>query len=141
MKALILGLALLTGACSQSAQQPAQHAIDRAPHVQGAVVLVRTPRHLEAALETADTMRSDARFRSFRVLVCGEAVNALLTGSEFEPSLQKARSAGVHITACGMSLRELGVDAQKLSPAVDVVPNALAEALRLQADGWVSVEL
>lgn len=108
----------------------------------GAVLLVRTPKHLRAAIRTAhEGLAGGSGFARYRIFVCGDAVTAIQKGSALEPELFDAKSAGVAITACGMSLAEQGVRPEALSAAIDVVPNALAEVLRLQSLGWASVEL
>lgn len=43
--------------------------------------------------------------------------------------------------ACGLSLKELEVDPGTITEQVEIIPNALADVLRMQADGWISVEL
>lgn len=117
-----------------------------APHAsRGVVLLVRTPRHLEAALATADTLRaSDTTSntpRPIHVIACGDAIESVLRDAAAEPRLRAAAARGVVITACGMTLEEKGIDAARLSAAVNVVPNGLIEAIRLQEAGFVSIEL
>jgi intracellular sulfur oxidation DsrE/DsrF family protein len=46
----------------------------------------------------------------------------------------------VRVAACGISLERAGVDPSALVPSVEVVPNGLVEVLRLQRDGFLSVE-
>ena len=52
-----------------------------------------------------------------------------------------ARDQGTRVAACGLSLAERHVAPESLTPLVEIVPNALAETLVLQAEGYVSVEL
>lgn len=135
---------LVAAACStaSASRGVAPTSATSAHAVAGGVLLVRTPRHVRVALETIETLRSqDPRFSQFRVLVCGEAVQALTAGGELEPRLRAARVAGVAIAACGLSLTDLGMDPATLTDLVEVIPNALVEVMRLQADGWISVEL
>lgn len=102
----------------------------------GAVVLVGTVPHLRVALATAQS----AGFDQYRVLVCGEAVTALEAGSELESALRQGLAAGVVVSACGLSMAKFDVTEDALVDGVDTVPNALAEDLRLQREGWISVE-
>lgn len=143
---LFLAGAMLASACAPpraegATPKPAHATSETARHV-GAVILVRTPRHLSAAMKTArEGLADPAGFARYRILVCGEAVSAIQVGSALEQPIREAVANDVQISACGMSLTELHVDATSLVDAVDVVPNALAEALRLQSLGWASVEL
>lgn len=111
----------------------------------GVVLLVRTPRHLVAALDTADTMRASAAAssasRPFHVIVCGDAIESVLRDAAAEPRVRAAVASGVVIAACGMTLEDKGIDAAQLSASVTLVPNGLIEAIRLQEAGFVSIEL
>lgn len=130
-------------ACTSVASVPAKSAGDRVQReVAGAVLLVRTPRHVRVAIDTAFEMgKQDPRFQQFRVLVCGEAVQALKAGGELEPLLRSAREQQIRVSACGLSLKELAIDPATITDTVEIIPNALSEVLRMQADGWISVEL
>ncbi len=108
-----------------------------------AAFLVRTPQHIKAAIKTGRETRAGHGFQTNRIaiVVCGKGVNALRKESELAPVLRKAMSEKVDIKACGMSL-----DNQKLRPAalldgIKVVPNGLTEMLRLQAAGYLTVDL
>ena len=140
LTAIALLAAGLSG-CAPS-QVPSSVTAESEQTVAGAVVLVRTSRHLQVALKTASDLRAqDSRFTRFRVLVCGEAVGDLHAGGPFEERIRTARSQGTAVVACELALANRGVSRSTLSRAVEVVPNAVAEALLLQANGWVSVEL
>lgn len=107
-----------------------------------AVMLVQKPQHLKLALRTGAEMLAGKGLpaKVITVIVCGDEVTSLRAGSELEPDLVAARTAGVRIAACGISLERSGVDAKALSAAVEVVPNGLLEVLRLQHDGYLSIE-
>jgi len=107
------------------------------------VLLVREPQHLRAALKTADELRSGAEPETgtIEIIVCGKASSSLQAGSEMEAALREAAGEDVVITACGMSLKQTGIDPATLIDIVQVVPNGLTRALQLQAEGYLSVEL
>lgn len=139
--ALVLAaLLLLALAASAAKAQPAPEE-PAGPH--DVVLLVRTPRHLDAALKTAAELQTGDAFETGRieVIVCGEASAALQAGSDRAPALREAAARGVTITACGMSLASAGIDPSALADVVRVVPNGLVRALQLQAEGYLSVEL
>lgn len=140
LKAIIVLVAALSGCTPAQLTNSATASSEQS--VAGAVLLVRTSRHLQVALQTATDLRAqDSRFTRFRVLVCGEAVDELKAGGPLEERIRAARSQGTAVVACELALTNRGVQRSALSQAVEVVPNAIAEALQLQADGWVSVEL
>lgn len=133
------------GAPIGPAPAPVTSAPPTAPHAtRGVVLLVRTPRHLVAALETADTLRASdttSGTRPIHVIACGDAIESVLRDAAAEPRLRAAVARGTVVTACGMSLEEKGIDPARLSAAVTLVPNGLIEAIRLQEAGFVSIEL
>jgi intracellular sulfur oxidation DsrE/DsrF family protein len=45
------------------------------------------------------------------------------------------------VLACGMALENRDIDPDRLSSAVEVVPNGLAHALKREAAGYLSVDL
>ena len=75
------------------------------------------------------------------VVVCGEAVGAITKEGEHAALVRESHQAGVRVTACGLSLKEKGLAATALAPEVEVVPNGLTELLRLQAQGYRTLEL
>lgn len=106
----------------------------------GAVLLVRTDRHLRVALKTAAQLKA-ARPRQAHIIVCGEAVLALRRGSPLASELATAGQQGIRVVACGLALQEQGVQPGDLAESVAVVDNGLVEAISLQEQGLVSVEL
>ena len=107
-----------------------------------AVMLVQKPQHVKLALRTGAEMLGGKGLpaRAITVVACGEEVASLRAGGDLEPDLAAARSAGVRVAACGISLERAGLDARALSASIEVVPNGLVEVLRLQHDGYLSVE-
>lgn len=140
---LFTSIAAIAGACtprtSPGAGVPAESAHGGPVR---AVMLVQKAQHIKLALRTGAEMLAGKHLpaKAITVVVCGEEVASLRAGSELEPELAAARSAGVRIAACGISLDRAGIDAKALSPSVEVVPNGLVEVLRLQRDGYLSVE-
>lgn len=109
----------------------------------GAVLLVRTPRHLAMALKSGATLRTgpEVRVVVVEIIVCDEGVKALVTDAQLAMDIAAARGHGIHTRACGLSLERFGVDATTLPAGVNVVPNGLVENLRLQALGFLAAEL
>lgn len=146
IRALVVAAALVAGAgcgrpTSHDATAANSGAVARHDPIRVAM-LVQKRQHLQLALRTGAEMLAGRTLpaKAVTVIVCGDEVGSLRTGSELEPELVAARSAGVRIAACGISLERSGIGQQELSSAVEVVPNGLVEVLRLQRDGYLSVE-
>jgi len=138
---LCLGAAPLVSACATTAPASAALAAQQA-EPPGAVLMVRTERHVRAALRTVDDLaQASPALSEVHVLVCGPGLAALQQGSALTEPLQAAMAGGTRVAACGMSLENENIAPESLLPGVEVVPNALLEVLQLQARGYVSVEL
>lgn len=139
----VLALALALPALAAQPASPAALARRGAGTSERVLFLVQQPPQLKAALSTGQQALAGRGFpaREVEVLVCGPAITSLLTGEVMEPRLAEAKQAGIRVVACGLTLTEKGIAADKLSPSVAVVENGLVEALQRQAEGFRSVEL
>lgn len=128
------------GCARVAAEHPAPASEQAAPSV---VFLVRDTQQLGVVLETSKQMLAGEGFRvrEARVIVCGGAVSSLRRESELSPALEAAEAKGVEIGACGLSLQREGIEADALSPVVEIIPNGLIEVTRLQSLGFLSVVL
>lgn len=122
-------------ACARPAAAPV--ASERA----GVVILVQTAQHLDVALATARELLATNEATDVRVLACGQAVGALGADAAAANAIASRGHERVHVVACGISLERAGIAPSALAPGVEVVPNAIVEALRLQRAGFRSVEL
>ncbi len=118
---------------------------DKKPVGQDIVILVQKRRHLEVAIETLRQGQSadqNPRVRNGAIIVCGkEAMSALTKNSQSEEKVKQGHQAGLKIIACGLSLKEAGLNRENLLNEIAVVENGLWEVIRLQSSGYVSVEL
>ena len=142
----LLAVGLLAASLTQvsGCAAPVRHARARADDVvAGAVLLVRTPRHIHVAMKSATALLNGegVRVAAVDIVVCDEAVSALVQDQDLIGALESAHAQGVRTVACGLSLDRFGVDRGALPLFVDVVPNGIVEALRLQSRGFLSVEL
>lgn len=101
--------------------------------------LVLAPRPLKNVLATAQGIRKEGA--EVTVMVCGQAVASLISGGANETASNAASDDGVRVVACGLTLTELSVAEEKLTRGVEVVPNGLLEMLRLQEQGYRTVDL
>lgn len=101
--------------------------------------LVQAPRPLKNVLATAEALRKEGA--EVTVMACGQSVGSLVRGGGNEAASNRASDSGVRVAVCGLSLTELSLDAARLTRGIEVVPNGLLEMLRLQEQGYRTVDL
>lgn len=145
---LSLMMALLVGAMLAAvlAQTLEARAGDPGASVQkpaDVLFLVQNSKQAPVVLKTSIAMLGGKGFpaRHVAVILCGQSVTALTAGGELESLLEQSAAKGVRVEACGISLEQQKVERSHLSKSVEVVDNGLVEAIRLQARGYLSVEL
>lgn len=67
----------------------------------------------------------------------GKGVFAVMKDStQFKERIKIAKDKGVNIVVCNNSLKRLNIDPNQISSDVLVIPSAMAELIKKQADGW-----
>jgi intracellular sulfur oxidation DsrE/DsrF family protein len=100
-------------------------------------------------LSSADTTVQAAVFRQINnakaqvsdlqveVVFHGQAILAVLNDSlQFASRVKMAKEKGVNLAVCNNSLKRLKIDPSKLMPETTIVPSAVVELIKKQADGW-----
>ena len=100
-------------------------------------------------LSSADTTVQAAVFRQVNnaralvpdlqveVVFHGQAVFAVMNDSvQFASRVKLAKEKGVTLAVCNNSLKRLKIDPSKLMPETTVVPSAVVELIKKQAEGW-----
>ena len=100
-------------------------------------------------LSSADTTVQAAVFRQINnakvqvpdlqveVVFHGQAILAVLNDSlQFASRVKLAKEKGVTLAVCNNSLKRLKIDPSKLMAETTVVPSAVVELIKKQADGW-----
>lgn len=100
-------------------------------------------------LSSADTTVQAAVFRQINnakaqvpdlqieVVFHGQAVFAVMNDSlQFASRVKMAKEKGVTLAVCNNSLKRLKIDPSRLMPETTVVPSAVVELIKKQADGW-----
>ena len=100
-------------------------------------------------LSSADTTVQAAVFRQINnakaqvpdlqveVVFHGQAILAVLNDSlQFASRVKLAKEKGVTLAVCNNSLKRLKIDPSRLMPETTVVPSAVVELIKKQADGW-----
>jgi hypothetical protein len=100
-------------------------------------------------LSSADTTVQAAVFRQVNnaralvpdlqveVVFHGQAVFAVMNDSvQFASRVKLAKEKGVTLAVCNNSLKRLKIDPSKLMAETTVVPSAVVELIKKQAEGW-----
>lgn len=100
-------------------------------------------------LSSADTVVQAAVFRQINnarmqvpdlqveVVFHGQAILAVMNDSmQFAARVKVAKEKGVTLAVCNNSLKRLKIDPSKLMPEATVVPSAVVELIKKQAEGW-----
>jgi intracellular sulfur oxidation DsrE/DsrF family protein len=100
-------------------------------------------------LSSADTTVQAAVFRQINnaraqvpdlqveVVFHGQAILAVMNDSlQFASRVKMAKEKGVTLAVCNNSLKRLKIDPSKLMPETTVVPSAVVELIKKQAEGW-----
>lgn len=105
---------------------------------------VRKPRHISVATMTARQMLAgEAEVAADRVVIvaCGPAIRALADDSDRADTVRQGLESGVDYKACGVTVERMNFDASTFIDGVDLVPNGFVELIRLQKEGFHSMEL
>jgi intracellular sulfur oxidation DsrE/DsrF family protein len=71
------------------------------------------------------------------VVFHGQAVFAVMSDSlQFASRVKLAKEKGVTLAVCNNSLKRLKIDPSKLMAETTVVPSAVVELIKKQAEGW-----
>jgi uncharacterized membrane protein YphA (DoxX/SURF4 family)/intracellular sulfur oxidation DsrE/DsrF family protein len=143
---LAFGLLIFLGSCTTGtavAQSTATPGTVTNANGKKYAVLISQPNHLRAAVNTAETITKDSRYKreSFVVMACGKSVEAFVKGSDMAQEFEKGKAAGITYRVCGMSLKQFNIDASSLVDGVEVIPNGLTYMFDLQEQGYTTVEL
>jgi intracellular sulfur oxidation DsrE/DsrF family protein len=100
-------------------------------------------------LSSADTTIQAAVFRQINnaraqlpdlqveVVFHGQAILAVMNDSlQFASRVKLAKEKGVTLAVCNNSLKRLKIDPSKLMPETTIVPSAVVELIKKQAEGW-----
>jgi len=106
--------------------------------------LVRSPGMLPVVLMSArQSLNGEAEFSAAAadVIAVGPAVKGLTAGSRHADAVQSSLDAGVRVVACGLAMEKVGISDSELVDGVARVENGFHELLRLQNQGYVSLQL
>jgi hypothetical protein len=106
--------------------------------------LVRSPGMLPVVLMSArQSLNGEAEFSAAAadVIAVGPAVKGLTADGQHADAVARSLDAGVRVVACGLAMEKVGIAETELVDGVAVVPNGFHELLRLQNEGYVSLQL
>lgn len=141
--AILIGFGTIT-ACANptpvaNAEASAQQALAEQPA--RVVISVRNERHVMAALKAVEGLRAlDPPVEEIRILVFGEALYAIQKDGPWDEALNTAIREGVQVEACELAMNRLEVSPDTFVEGVSTVPHVFVESIRLQQEGWYSIE-
>lgn len=91
---------------------------------------------LKRAFTLASNMHEVLPTAKFEIVVYGPAVKMLTTFSDEIPMIQKVQSEGIHVIACGRSLKTEHLNANEMAPDVAVVPFGAVHIVNREKQGW-----
>jgi intracellular sulfur oxidation DsrE/DsrF family protein len=106
--------------------------------------LVRSPGMLPVVLMSArQSLNGEAEFSAAAadVIAVGPAVKGLTADGQHADAVARSLDAGVRVVACGLAMEKVRIAETELVDGVAVVPNGFHELLRLQNEGYVSLQL
>jgi hypothetical protein len=106
--------------------------------------LVRSPGMLPVVLMSArQSLNGEAEFSAAAadVIAVGPAVKGLTADGQHADAVARSLDAGVRVVACGLAMEKVGIAESELVDGVAVVPNGFHELLRLQNEGYISLQL
>ena len=96
---------------------------------------------VEAAFGNAENLLADesVELGVVALVANGDAVAHLRAGSDLASDVTVLVDRGVSVRACGNALERRGLSAAELVGGVEVVPSAMGELARLQAEGYAYI--
>lgn len=141
--AILIAFGTVTGCASPTPVTNAEAATQQALQEQPArvVITVRSDRHVMAALKAVEGLRAlDPPVEEIRILVFGEALYAIQKDGPWAEALGAAINDGVQVEACELAMNRMEVSADTFVEGVGSVPHVFVESIRLQQEGWYSIE-
>ena len=104
------------------------------------VFVISKVNYLKAIEDAVSQSKSEGLALSeARVILCGESVKALV---EEDPIIKKAlQNPNIKLYACGLSLEQMNVDSRSLPKEVATVRNGILEAMKLEREGYKTLDL
>lgn len=144
--AILVGFGSLTTACANSnaqGQDVPEAAALQAPQedVSRVVISVRNERHIMAALKAVDGLRAlDPPVEEIRILAAGEALKGIQKEGPWAEELEAAIEDGVKVYGCELAMKRMDIDPDTFVDGVELVGHIFVEAVRLQQQGFYSLE-
>lgn len=104
-------------------------------------MLIRNAEHLKASVKTAAGLIKENPKLKFQIVVCGALVKDLVSDTEIRQLMDKAKSTGIKVLACGLSMDKFSITAKDLPTSVQVTQNGLIYIFGLQENGYKTITL
>lgn len=141
--AMLIAFGSATGCASPQASPNVEEATQQAMQEQPArvVMTVRSDKHVMAALMAVEGLRAlDTPVEEIRILVFGKALHSIQKDGRWAEQVEAALKDGVEVQACELAMNRLEISPDSFVDGVTSVPHVFVESIRLQQDGWYSIE-
>ena len=90
-----------------------------------------------AVFRQMNNVRAEIPDAELEVVFHGKGIYTAMKDSvQFKSRIKIAKEMGVGMVVCNNSMKRLKVDAKELTPEVEIVPSAMVELIKKQAQGW-----
>lgn len=104
-------------------------------------LLVRNVQHLKAAISTGRAMKTNDPNLQIEIVACGELVKSIAETSELKNLIHQSLEDEVKVLVCGLSIKQLKIDATKIPKTIPVTENGLIYIFGLQENGFKTITL
>ena len=90
-----------------------------------------------AVFRQMNNVRAEMPDVELEVVFHGKGIYTLMKDSiQFRSRIKIAKEMGVSMVVCNNSMKRLKIDAKELASEVVIVPSAMAQLIKKQAQGW-----
>ncbi|APG59810.1 DsrE family protein [Christiangramia salexigens] len=139
MRTILLSSFILMLSLFSSTVKAQENAQDKENHV---VLTRKIPQLKPIILSAKELAKEDGdKFGDFQVVICGKTVQNLTDEEKISSFIEMAKANKVSLVACGFSIEKFKVDSSKIPKDIKIVKNGILHNLRLQKQGYKSIEL
>lgn len=103
-------------------------------------LMVMNAQHLKAGILTGKELKEKSSGIDFQIVTCGELVKEISQDKTLQNLIVDAvKHYGLKILACGLSIKQLGVDKSLLPAEMPVTANGLIYMLGLEEQGYKTI--
>lgn len=104
-------------------------------------LLVRNVQHLKAAIITGKELKTKYPDIQFEIVACGELVKSIAETTDLQNLIHESLEKEVKVLVCGLSIRQLNIDATAIPKTIPLTENGLIYIFGLQENGFKTITL